>query len=448
MKELGTEPIGKLLRQYAIPSIIAMTASSLYNMVDSIFIGHGVGPMALGGLAVTFPFMNLGAAFGALVGVGASTLISVKLGQRDYDTAKRVLGNIVSLNILIGVVFMAVSLIFLDPILRFFGASDVTLGYARDYMRIILYGNVVTHMYLGLNTASRAVGRPNRAMWATILTVVLNAILDPIFIFTFGWGIEGAAIATILAQVVSLVWQLIEFSSPKTEIHFELDKFKLEKHIVKKAISIGMSPFMMNSAACLIVIFINKGLMEYGGDYAVAAYGIVNRVFFVFVMIVLGVNQGMQPIAGYNFGAQKIDRLYEVLRKTIFCGVAVMTIATFVCEFLPELVVRAFTSDERLISEAVHGMRIDAIMGPLIGFSMVASNFFQSIGKAAQSIFLSLTRQIIYLLPQLVLLPRIWGVDGVWYALPSSDFLAFVTSAIFLWYYLRKFRREGLKTTL
>jgi len=448
MKELGTEPIGKLLRQYAIPSIIAMTASSLYNMVDSIFIGHGVGPMALGGLAVTFPFMNLGAAFGALVGVGASTLISVKLGQRDYDTAKRVLGNIVSLNILIGVVFMAVSLIFLDPILRFFGASDVTLGYARDYMRIILYGNVVTHMYLGLNTASRAVGRPNRAMWATILTVVLNAILDPIFIFTFGWGIEGAAIATILAQVVSLVWQLIEFSSPKTEIHFELDKFKLEKHIVKKAISIGMSPFMMNSAACLIVIFINKGLMEYGGDYAVAAYGIVNRVLFVFVMIVLGVNQGMQPIAGYNFGAQKIDRLYEVLRKTIFCGVAVMTIATFVCEFLPELVVRAFTSDERLISEAVHGMRIDAIMGPLIGFSMVASNFFQSIGKAAQSIFLSLTRQIIYLLPQLVLLPRIWGVDGVWYALPSSDFLAFVTSAIFLWYYLRKFRREGLKTTL
>jgi len=448
MKELGTEPIGKLLRQYAIPSIIAMTASSLYNMVDSIFIGHGVGPMALGGLAVTFPFMNLGAAFGALVGVGASTLISVKLGQKDYDTAKRVLGNIVSLNLIIGVVFMAVSLIFLDPILMFFGASDVTLGYARDYMRIILYGNVVTHMYLGLNTASRAVGRPNRAMWATILTVVLNAILDPIFIFTFGWGIKGAAIATILAQVVSLVWQLVEFSSPKTEIHFELDKFKLEKHIVKKAIAIGMSPFMMNSAACIIVIFINKGLMAYGGDYAVAAFGIVNRVFFVFAMIVLGFNQGMQPIAGYNFGAQKIDRLYEVLRKTIICGVAVMTVGTLIGELLPELTSRAFTSDERLIREAVHGMRINVIMGPLIGFSMVVSNFFQSIGKAPQSIFLSLTRQIIYLLPQLVLLPRFFGVDGIWYALPSSDFLAFATSAIFLWYYLRKFRKEGLKTDI
>lgn len=448
MKELGTEPIGKLLRQYAIPSIIAMTASSLYNMVDSIFIGHGVGPMALGGLAVTFPFMNLGAAFGALVGVGTSTLISVKLGQKDYDTAKRVLGNIVTLNLIIGIAFMAVSLLFLDRILIFFGASDVTLAYARDYMRIILYGNVVTHMYLGLNTASRAVGRPNRAMWATILTVVLNAILDPLFIFVFGWGIKGAAIATVSAQVFSLVWQLVEFSSPSTEIHFERDKFRLEKHIVKKAIAIGMSPFMMNAAACIIVIFINKGLGKYGGDYAVAAYGIVNRVVFVFAMIVLGFNQGMQPIAGYNFGAQKIDRLYEVLRKTIICGVAVMTLCTIVGEFFPEITVRAFTSDKRLVSEAVRGMRILCIMGPLIGFSMVVANFFQSIGKAPQSIFLSLTRQMIYLLPQLVMLPMFFGEDGIWFAIPSSDFLAFVTSAIFLWYYLRKFRREGLKTDL
>lgn len=448
MKELGTEPIGKLLRHYAIPSIIAMTASSLYNMVDSIFIGHGVGPMALGGLAVTFPFMNLGAAFGALVGVGTSTLISVKLGQKDYDTAKRVLGNIVTLNLIIGIAFMAVSLLFLDRILIFFGASDVTLAYARDYMRIILYGNVVTHMYLGLNTASRAVGRPNRAMWATILTVVLNAILDPLFIFVFGWGIKGAAIATVSAQVFSLVWQLVEFSSPSTEIHFERDKFRLEKHIVKKAIAIGMSPFMMNAAACIIVIFINKGLGKYGGDYAVAAYGIVNRVVFVFAMIVLGFNQGMQPIAGYNFGAQKIDRLYEVLRKTIICGVAVMTLCTIVGEFFPEITVRAFTSDKRLVSEAVRGMRILCIMGPCIGFSMVVANFFQSIGKAPQSIFLSLTRQMIYLLPQLVMLPMFFGEDGIWFAMPSSDFLAFVTSAIFLWYYLRKFRREGLKTDL
>ena len=448
MKELGTEPIGKLLRQYAVPSIIAMTASSLYNMVDSIFIGHGVGPMALGGLAVTFPFMNLGAAFGALVGVGTSTLISVKLGQKDYDTAKRVLGNIVTLNLIIGIAFMAVSLLFLDRILIFFGASDVTLAYARDYMRIILYGNVVTHMYLGLNTASRAVGRPNRAMWATILTVVLNAILDPLFIFVFGWGIKGAAIATVSAQVFSLVWQLVEFSSPSTEIHFERDKFRLEKHIVKKAIAIGMSPFMMNAAACIIVIFINKGLGKYGGDYAVAAYGIVNRVVFVFAMIVLGFNQGMQPIAGYNFGAQKIDRLYEVLRKTIICGVAVMTLCTIVGEFFPEITVRAFTSDKRLVSEAVRGMRILCIMGPCVGFSMVVANFFQSIGKAPQSIFLSLTRQMIYLLPQLVLLPMFFGGDGIWFAMPSSDFLAFVTSAIFLWYYLRKFRREGLKTDL
>ena len=397
MKELGTKPIGSLLRQYALPSIIAMTASSLYNMVDSIFIGHGVGPMALGGLAVTFPFMNLGAAFGAMIGVGTSTLISVKLGQKDYDTARRVLANNVTLNVIIGILFMTVSLVFLDKILICFGASDTTLGYARDYMKILLYGNIVTHLYLGLNAAARALGKPRMAMYATILTVVLNAILDPIFIFWFGWGIQGAAIATVLAQVVSLVWQLVVFSRPDEEIHIELRNLRLEKHIVRKALAIGMSPFMMNAAGCIIVIFINRGLLEYGGDYAVAAYGIVNRVMFVFFMVVMGFNQGMQPIAGYNFGAQKIDRLYEVLRKTIICAVVVMVVCLLFCELLPRVVSRIFTSDERLIRESVRGMRILAAMAPLIGFSAVVSNFFQSIGMAPQSIFLSLTRQMIFL---------------------------------------------------
>lgn len=449
MKELGTAPIGKLLRQYAIPSIVAMTASSLYNMVDSVFIGHipGVGMMALGGLAVTFPFMNLAAAFGSLVGVGTSTMISVKLGQKDYETARRVLGNVVSLNLIIGIVFMTISLLFLEPILRFFGASDGTLPYAVEYMKIILYGNVVTHMYLGLNSSSRAVGSPKRAMWATILTVCLNACLDPLFIFVFGMGIKGAAIATILAQIVSLSWLLVEFSKPTTDVHFELKNLKPVSHIVRKSLSIGLSPFLMNAAACVIVIFINRGLLYHGGDVAIAAYGVINRVIFVVVMIVLGFNQGMQPIAGYNFGARKMDRLYEVLKRTIYSATIVTTVAFLICELIPQYVARIFTQDQELINVSVHGMRIVAMVMPIVGFSMVASNFFQSIGHAGKSIFLSLTRQIIFLLPMLLILPRYFGLDGIWYSMPASDLAAFITSALVMWYYL-KFRKDKLINTL
>lgn len=448
MKELETKPIPGLLAQYAIPSIIAMTASSLYNMVDSIFIGRGVGAMALGGLAVTFPFMNLGAAFGSLIGVGTATLISVKLGQKDYATARRVLGNVVSLNVILGALFMAVSLIFLDPLLRLFGASDVTIVYARQYMQIILLGNIVTHMYLGLNAASRSVGHPNRAMMATILTVVLNAALDPLFIFVFHWGIRGAAIATIIAQVVSLTWLLIEFAKPSAEIRFERHGFIPEKHILQKSLSIGISPFLLNSAACLIVILINKGLAHYGGDYAVAAYGIVNRVTFVFIMIVLGLTQGMQPIAGYNFGAKHIDRLFEVLRLALIYGVIIMVVAFVVCMFLPEYVAQLFTSDPRLIHDSARGMRVVNIFFPTVAVAIVASNFFQSIGMARQSIILSLSRQVIVLVPLLLILPRFFGVDGIWFAIPAADLVAFVLSIIFLVYYTRKFRCEGLHTNL
>ncbi|MCQ2332628.1 MAG: MATE family efflux transporter [Paludibacteraceae bacterium] len=442
MKELGTAPVGKLLKQYALPSIVAMTASSLYNMVDSIFIGHiggNVGPLALGALAVTFPFMNLGAAFGSLVGVGASTMISVKLGQKDYDTARRVLGNVVMLNLIIGMAFMILSLIFLDSLLRFFGASDATIGYASDYMKIILYGNVVTHMYLGLNSASRAAGSPNRAMYATILTVCLNACLDPLFIFTFGLGIKGAAIATILAQVVSLTWLLAVFSKPEHEVHFVRKSFRLDRHIVRKSLAIGMSPFMMNAAACIITIFINRELLTYGGDMDVAAYGIVNRVLFVFAMIVLGLNQGMQPIAGYNYGARQMDRVFEARNKTILSAVIVTSLAFVVGEFLPAMVANVFTDDPVLTEKSVRAMRIASIAWPLVGYSMVISNFFQSLGLPKQSIFLSLTRQIIYLLPLLVVLPRFFGTDGVWYAMAVSDVLAFITSVAVMQYNRKKF---------
>ena len=440
---LGTESIGKLLMQYAVPAIIAMTASSLYNMVDSIFIGHGVGTMAISGLALTFPLMNLAAAFGSLVGVGASTLISVRLGQKDYDTAQRVLGNVVVLNILLGVAFTVIVMAFLDPILYFFGGSDQTIGYARDYMQIILLGNAVTHLYLGLNAVLRSSGHPQMAMYATIATVVINTILDPLFIYGFGWGIRGAAIATIVAQVISLLWQFKLFSNKEELLHFHRGIFRLKRKIVFDSLAIGMSPFLMNLAACFIVILINQGLKEHGGDLAIGAFGIVNRLVFIIVMIVMGLNQGMQPIAGYNFGAKQYHRVNRVLKLTIIFATGVTTFGFLVGMLMPDLVVSIFTSDAELIDISARGLRIVVIFFPIIGFQMVTANFFQSIGMASKAIFLSLTRQMVVLLPCLLILPRFYGTAGVWYSMPVSDLIASLIAAAMLIWQFRQFREKA-----
>lgn len=446
--ELGTERIRKLLVQYAVPAIIAMTASSLYNMVDSIFIGHGVGPLAISGLALTFPLMNLAAAFGSLVGVGAATLVSMRLGQRDYDTAGKVLGNVFMLNLIIGVAFSIVTLLFLDPILYFFGASEATVGYAREYMTVILLGNVITHMYLGLNSVLRASGHPRKAMYATINTVVINTVLDPLFIYGFGWGIRGAAIATVLAQVISLVWQFRILSDRRELLHFRRGIYRLHAKIVRDILAIGMSPFLMNLAACFIVILINRGLKEFGGDLSIGAYGIVNRVAFFFVMVVMGLNQGMQPIAGYNFGAQQYDRVLRVLKLTAIGATCVTTCGFLLGELMPRLAVSLFTKDAELVRLAAEGMRITFVCFPIIGFQMVATNFFMSIGMAGKAIFLSLSRQLLFLLPGLVLLPPLFdqytqwnGSWGVWCAMPLSDLLASIVAFLMLMHQLRGFRR-------
>ena len=439
--DLGIKPIGNLLRQYAIPAIVAMTASSLYNMVDSIFIGHGVGPLAISGLALTFPFMNLSAAFGAMVGVGASTLISVRLGQKDYKTAQYIFGNAVSLNIILGILFSVIALVFLEPILYFFGASDATLPYAKEYMYIILIGNIITHAYLGLNAILRSVGHPRMAMNATIATVISNAILDPIFIFGLDMGIQGAAIATILAQFLSLLWQLSVFNKPKELVHFQKGIYHLSKKIVKETLGIGLSPFLMNSCACIVVILINRGLGTYGGDLAIGAYGIANRIAFLFIMVVMGLNQGMQPIAGYNYGAQNYDRVLKVLRYTLIGGTTVTTCGFLIGEFFPELCVRMFTSDPDLISRSVDGMRLMLMVFPFVGAQMVTTNFFQSIGQAHKSIFLSLTRQLLFLIPLLIILPPLWGVKGVWLAMPISDAISCVVAGTLLTVQYKKFKK-------
>lgn len=428
------------MMQYAIPAIIAMTASSLYNMVDSIFIGHGVGALAISGLALTFPLMNLAAAFGSLVGVGASTLISVKLGQKDYDTAQRVLGNVLVLNVIIGLLFTVVTLIFLDPILYFFGGSDATVGYARDYMVVILLGNIITHIYLGLNAVLRSAGHPQKAMYATIATVLVNTLLDPLFIYVFDWGIQGAAIATITAQVLALIWQFKLFSNKNELLHFHKGIYRLKKKIVYDSLAIGMSPFLMNLAACFIVILINQGLQKYGGDLAIGAFGIVNRLVFIVVMIVMGLNQGMQPIAGYNYGAQQYLRVRKVLIVTIVAATLVTTFGFLVGMLMPELAVSIFTTDEELIRLAAKGLRITVVFFPIIGFQMVTSNFFQSIGMASKAIFLSISRQVLILIPCLLILPRYYGQFGVWVSMPVSDISASLIAGSMLVWQMKKLK--------
>lgn len=445
--ELGTKPVGKLLMQYAIPAIIAMTASSLYNMVDSIFIGQGVGPLAISGLAITFPLMNLSAAFGAAVGVGASTFISVKLGQKDYDTAKHILGNTMTLNLIMGLGVGLVCLLFLDPILRFFGASDQTIPYARDYMVIILLGNVITHMYFGLNAVLRAAGKPKHAMSATIFTVVLNTLLDPLFIYTFGLGIKGAAYATVLAQSLALIWQLYIFSRPKELLHFKRGTFRLQSSIIRNIIVIGLSPFSMNVCACIVVILINNSMVHYGSDLAVGAYGIANKVAFIFVMINMGVNQGMQPIAGYNYGAMRYDRLMKVVKYSIIAATAIMTTGFIIAMTIPGTCARLFTTDPTLIDLSAKGIRYIMVAFPVVGYQMVVSNFFQSIGKAKISIVLSLSRQLLILLPLLLVLPTMFGINGVWVSMPVSDTLSAFMAAWIMIVYMRKFKKQHNEIT-
>ena len=429
---LGTQPVGRLLWQYALPGVIAMTASSLYNMVDSIFIGHGVGPMALAALGISFPLMNIGAAFGAAVGIGGSTLMSLRLGQRQYDKANNVLGNMVALNIITGLLVGIVSIIFLDPILTFFGASEQTLPHAHDYMFILLLGNVVTHLYLGLNAALRSASKPRAAMIATIVTVVLNTILDPIFIWPLRMGIKGAAIATILAQVIVLCWQLWQFSRQKELLHLEWRFLKPARAIVKDIVSIGISPFSMQLTGCVVAIFMNNALMKFGGDLAVGAYSIANRLGFIFFMVIMGICQGFQPIAGYNYGARNMDRVKQVLRLTITASVIAMTVGWIIGELLPGPCTRLFTDDADLLAISIRGIRINMLVFPVIGYQAVVTNFFQTIGKVRISIFMSLSRQLLFLLPMLLLFSSLWGLDGVWASLPASDFAAFLVAVIIM----------------
>ena len=441
--ELGTDPVRKLLLKYALPSIIAMTATSLYNIVDSIYIGHGCGMLALSALTVAKPFMDICAAFGSLVGVGASSLLAIYLGEKDYDRANRVLGNVIVMNIILSAIVMVVGLVWLDPILMLFGASEDTLLYAHEYMEIILYGNILTHLYFGLNAMLRSAGHPRFSMTATIVAVVVNIILDPIFIFALDMGVRGAALATVISQAIAVTWQVTKFTDKNELVRFHRGIWRLNKHITLRALAIGLSPFLYNIAHCIVVIIINNQLKTFGGDAAIASYGVINRLTFVFAMMVMGLNQGMQPIAGYNYGAKQYDRMLHSFYLTCLYATGVMGIVFILGECCPQLVTKMFTHDPELIDLTIRPMRIICSTMLIIGFQMVTGNLFTSIGRAGKAIFLSLTRQVLYLIPLALWLPYLFvdePILGVWWSIPISDALSAITAAIMLAIELRNFR--------
>ena len=464
---LGSDSVGKLLMRYAIPAIIAMASSSLYHIIDSIFIGHGVGDEAISGMAVTLPIMNIASAFGAMVGVGAAARISIRLGEGNKRAAERILCNAVLLNLVLGVSIMLLFLLFLDPILIFFSggkASPETLRYAREFMQVIMFGNIITHLYLGLNEQLRASGYPRKAMYIMLLAMALCTALNPLFIFVFKWGVAGSALATVSAQFIALMIQMRHYTSKSSFLRFKRHNFHFDSRIVGNIISIGMAPFLLNLCASLVTRFMNTALLNYGGtgehdviqratfdgdigDIYVGAYGIMNRVLLLFVMVAQGFNQGMQPIVGYNYGARQYDRVIKVLKYAIMCATCVTTFAFLIGHFFPREVAILFVdtskgaSAEAMVDIVAQGLGLAMLVFPLVGFQIVAGGFFQYIGRAPLAMFLSTTRQLLFLLPLLLILTPEYGAVGAWVAMPIADGASVLVAAILLFTQIRKLRR-------
>ena len=464
---LGTDSLGKLLARYAIPAIIAMASSSLYHIIDSIFIGHGVGGFAISGMAITLPIMNIASAFGAMVGVGAAARISIRLGEGNKRAAEQILGNAVMLNIVLGVSIMLIFLLFLDPILIFFSGGDAgeeTLQYAREFMRVIMFGNIITHLYLGLNEQLRASGYPRKAMYIMILSMVVCTILNPLFIFGFGWGVQGSAIATVISQTICLLIQVHHYTSKSSFLRFKRESFRFKRSIVINIISIGMAPFILNVCASLVTRFMNTALLMYGGsgvddviqtatfegnvgDVYVGAYGIMNRVILLFIMVANGFNQGMQPIVGYNYGAKQYGRVLKTLKYTAICATCVTTFAFAIGMLFPQYVAALFVeggnsaADQAMINVVEQGLSIAMIMFPLVGFQIVAGGFFQYIGRAPMAMLLSATRQLLFLLPLLLTLTPKFGAVGAWMSMPIADCASVLVATTLLIIQVRKLKR-------
>lgn len=437
-KQLEHEDVGRLLLKYAIPAVIGMMVNSLYNIVDRMFIGHGVGPLAISGLTLTFPVMLFLYAFGMLVGAGAAARISIFMGRKEMDMAQKILGNALLLILLFSAVSIIPSMIFLEDLLQLFGGSEHTIPYAAEYLYIVIPANLLTSLSFSFNAVMRATGYPKKAMLTMLIGAVLNTILDPVFIYWLDMGIKGAAYATVISVAVSTVFVMSHFLNKNSLIRFQKKYLKWDGQVVWYIVTIGVAPFAMQIAGSFVNVVLNNSLQVYGGDLALGASGIIASFGMLLVMLVMGITQGMQPIVGFNYGAGLQDRVVRTLRLVIITATCIMG-AGWICSLLfPEFIVRGFTNDPELIALAANGLRINLSVFVVVGSQIVISQFFQSIGVAWKSVFLSLSRQFLYLIPTILILPPFFGLDGVWYSGPLSDGLAAVTAWLFLFYHVKK----------
>jgi putative MATE family efflux protein len=431
--ELGHESVLKLLMKFSIPSIIGMLVNALYSIVDRFFVGRGVGSLALSGVAVTFPISNVIMAFGMLVGVGSGAIVSIKLGQNKHKEAEKIIGNALTLVVIFSVLITLVGIIFLEPILNLFGASAETMPDAKQFAFIILLGVVLQNIGFGMNPIIRSEGDPKTAMKTMLIGAVLNFIINPLFIFVFKLGVRGSALATICSQAVCSVWILYYFVKGKSLLKVKKENLKLSKVCVKEIISIGMSPFAMQLAASLITITFNRSLSKYGGDIAIGAFSLINSVSMLILMPVFGINQGAQPIIGYNYGAKNIDRVKLTLKYASIAATLICVLGFIIVQLFPAEIISIFNeSDESLVDIGARGISIFLSMLPIVGFQAICTNYFQAVGKAKISMFLSLLRQVIVLLPLIIILPKFFNLDGVWVSGPTSDFISVIITTIFI----------------
>lgn len=437
-RRLGEEKVFKLLIRFSLPAIVGMLVNALYNVVDRIFIGNGVGPLGIAGITIGFPIMLVQMAFAMLIGIGANSLVSIRLGEQKREEAELILGNAMVLLIAVAVVLSVLGLVFLEPLLISFGASDAVLPYAKDYLRVILWGTTAQAIGFGMNNFIRAEGNPGIAMWTMLIGAILNTALDPLFIFVFGWGISGAAIATVMSQAASALWVLYHFLGGRSSLKLHMKNLKLKSPIVVKIATLGMAPFLMQLAASLLNWIMNKSLITYGGDIAVSGMGVVMSITMLILMPIFGINQGVQPIIGYNYGALKFDRVKQALKLAIISATGVVCLGFVIVRLFPVQLISMFNrEDAELLAFGERALNIFLTFLPIIGFQIVSANYFQAVGKPRHATFLSLSRQILILIPAMLILPRFFGLDGVLMAGPTADLTSSIVTGIFLFVELR-----------
>lgn len=433
-KYLAEESIGKLLLKYSIPAIIGMLVNALYNIVDRMFIGRipEVGSLALTGVGITMPIMSILLAFGMLIGIGSTANISLNLGRGKKDVAEKLIGSAVTLSLIVGIAITAIGLIFINPILNIFGASSNTLFYAKEYITVILVGSTFNILSFALNSTVRADGNPKMASFTMIVGCLTNVVLDYVFVFMFNMGIKGAAFATVISQALTFFIILYYYTKGKSNLKLKIPNLKLQKSLIMMTFAIGIAPFATQIANSLVQVVANNALKTYGNDLAIGAMTVISSLNMVFMMPIFGINQGCQPIIGFNYGARKFERakktfIYATISATIICSIGGILIQLF-----PQLAISIFNNDAELTGLAVKGLRIYLLMMPIVGINIVATSYYQSVGKAKMSMFVSLLRQVILLIPFTLILPKFMGLDGVWAAGACADLLSVVITIILI----------------